>query len=155
MRILIAIDYGTCSKNIIRFFSDGKFSSSTKVMCVHVIEPSAWQSPGFYPVIAPYPDSILETHRQAASELLFNMYGILKDAYFDDVDFRVLEGNIVEEINNAATEFGADLIVMAKQNKGFVEKLIFGSVTQRVIENTSCSVAVVKEAQSPVTLIAA
>ncbi|MET0310875.1 MAG: universal stress protein [Burkholderiaceae bacterium] len=58
---------------------------------------------------------------------------------------RVIEGHVVHEgILEAATAMGADLIVMGSHGRHGIEKLLLGSVTQRLLAHTTLPVLVVR-----------
>jgi nucleotide-binding universal stress UspA family protein len=56
----------------------------------------------------------------------------------------VLAGRSYEVIVKSATERGADLIVMGSHGRTGVDRLLMGSVTERVVGNAECAVLVVK-----------
>ena len=49
-----------------------------------------------------------------------------------------------EEIVNCAVELGVELIVMGKHRLGFVEHLLAGSVTEKVMRHAPCPVLIVQ-----------
>ena len=58
---------------------------------------------------------------------------------------KVIEGHVVHEgILEAATSIGADLIIMGSHGRHGIEKLLLGSVTQRVLSHTTLPVLVVR-----------
>lgn len=58
---------------------------------------------------------------------------------------RVIEGSSVfEGILQAATESGADLLIMGSHGRQGIEKLLLGSETQRVLSHTTLPVLVVR-----------
>lgn len=58
---------------------------------------------------------------------------------------KVIEGHVVHEgILDAATSLGADLIIMGSHGRHGIEKLLLGSVTQRVLAHTTLPVLVVR-----------
>ncbi len=59
------------------------------------------------------------------------------------VDDRIMEGKPDEVIAAAATELGADLVVMGSHGRTGITKLLLGSVSQRVIGALNCAVLVV------------
>jgi nucleotide-binding universal stress UspA family protein len=62
------------------------------------------------------------------------------------VNTRVMEGHaIFQSILDAATETGADLIVMGSHGRSGLEKLVLGSVTQRVVSHAHIPVLVVRD----------
>ena len=61
-----------------------------------------------------------------------------------DVSGLVIEGRPYEAIVEHAREKGADLIVMGSHGKTGIERLLMGSVTERVVGHADCAVLVVK-----------
>ena len=60
-------------------------------------------------------------------------------------DQRVIDGHVVHEGNvDTAIAIGADLIVMGSHGRTGIEKLLLGSVTQRVLQDAKCPVLVVR-----------
>ncbi|MBX3588298.1 MAG: universal stress protein [Ramlibacter sp.] len=58
---------------------------------------------------------------------------------------KTVEGHVVHEgILEAATSLGADLIIMGSHGRHGIEKLLLGSVTQRVLSHTTLPVLVVR-----------
>lgn len=58
---------------------------------------------------------------------------------------KTIEGHVVHEgILEAATSLGADLIIMGSHGRHGIEKLLLGSVTQRVLSHTTLPVLVVR-----------
>ncbi len=58
---------------------------------------------------------------------------------------RVIDGHVVHEgIVDTAKSLGADLIVMGSHGRSGLEKLLLGSVTQRVLQDAPMPVLVVK-----------
>ncbi|APW37891.1 universal stress protein UspA [Rhodoferax koreense] len=58
---------------------------------------------------------------------------------------QVIEGHVMEDgILQAAKTAGADLIVMGSHGRHGIEKLLLGSVTQRVLSHTTLPVLVVR-----------
>jgi nucleotide-binding universal stress UspA family protein len=56
----------------------------------------------------------------------------------------LLEGDPAEQIVRHAAESGADLIVMGTQGRTGVDRLLLGSVAEKVLRDATCSVLVVK-----------
>jgi nucleotide-binding universal stress UspA family protein len=59
-----------------------------------------------------------------------------------DIDVRV--GRPEEAIVESAKDHGADLIIMGSHGKTGLERLLVGSVSERVIGSAECPVLVVK-----------
>jgi nucleotide-binding universal stress UspA family protein len=60
------------------------------------------------------------------------------------VELEVHVGRPDQVIVERAAERGADLIVMGSQGRGGLERLLLGSVSERVIGQAACPVMVVK-----------
>src|SRR5919205_1031756 len=60
------------------------------------------------------------------------------------VNHVLLEGDPATEIVRYATDAGMDLIVMGTHGRTGVERLLMGSVAEKVLRDASCSVLVVK-----------
>lgn len=60
------------------------------------------------------------------------------------VTTEVYQGNVKEEIVEAAKRFGADLIVVGSHGYGFLSRMLLGSVSDFVIHHAPCSVLVVR-----------
>ncbi len=56
----------------------------------------------------------------------------------------LLEGDPAEQIVAHARQSGADLIVMGTQGRTGMERLLLGSVAEKVLRDATCSVLVVK-----------
>ena len=70
----------------------------------------------------------------------------LKEAGIDKVITKLGEGHAIHEgIIRAAKEVAADLIVMGSHGRKGLEKLVLGSVTQRVLGESDIPVLVVRE----------
>lgn len=67
-----------------------------------------------------------------------------RDAGVEAVDSRVVSGDFAEAIVDAAVDTGADLVVMGSRGLGRIQKLLMGSVSQKVCQAAPCSVMVVK-----------
>jgi nucleotide-binding universal stress UspA family protein len=58
---------------------------------------------------------------------------------------RVIEGHVVHEgILDAATADDVDLVIMGSHGRHGIEKLLLGSVTQRVLSHTTLPVLVIR-----------
>jgi nucleotide-binding universal stress UspA family protein len=59
-------------------------------------------------------------------------------------DSAIAKGNPVEQIVNLAKSSGVDLIVMGTYGRRGAERILIGSVAERVIEHAPCPVLVIK-----------
>jgi nucleotide-binding universal stress UspA family protein len=86
-----------------------------------------------------------------------NMYQLLKDEGEEavkqvkdaagpglDVETDVLEGNPAIEITKFAGEKGVDLLVVGTLGKSGIDRILLGSVAEKIVRIASCPVLVVK-----------
>jgi nucleotide-binding universal stress UspA family protein len=83
---------------------------------------------------------------QALSETEDSLLTVLpKDVAFDQ---RVESGDPAGAICLAARELGVDLVVIGSHGKGFVARVLLGSVSEYVVRHAPCPVLVVHAQQS-------
>ena len=78
------------------------------------------------------------------TEKLGSLERELHEKGFQAKAYLLEEGNPHQAINRIATEEDVSLIIMGSQGKGFVEGILGGSVSQRVVERSEKPVLVVK-----------
>jgi nucleotide-binding universal stress UspA family protein/uncharacterized membrane protein YfcA len=83
--------------------------------------------------------------RQEAAQAVNRTLSFLKQEGLT-VEGAVLEGRPDEVIVENAASRNADLICMGSHGRSGIERMLFGSVTERVLNQTSCAVLVVKSA---------
>jgi nucleotide-binding universal stress UspA family protein len=91
-------------------------------------------------------DFIVAEHRLQAMRALGEVVGQL-DACPMDIFPRYLEATEAFEIQQAAAELGADLIVMSTRGQGSLARLLLGSVTQQVLQQATVDVMVIPPAR--------
>ncbi len=85
-------------------------------------------------------ETVLPEHRAKAAESL----GAYAAEHLPGATTLVLDGSPHEEIVAAATELGADLVVMATHGYGHVGTIVFGSTAERVVHHAPCPVLLVR-----------
>jgi nucleotide-binding universal stress UspA family protein len=60
------------------------------------------------------------------------------------LEVRIAYGDPAEELINFARKEGIDVIVIGSSGKGFLKRNIMGSVSYKVVNNSPCSVYIVK-----------
>ena len=108
------------------------------VLAVHEVPKSYW---GGIPVIGPADEALLEQLRQAAYEMTQKAASRLSDAKPASVTVRVVNGFVVKELVDASQD--ADLVVIgARGGSGFARVLV-GSVSSEVVQQSACPVVIV------------
>ncbi len=101
-------------------------------------------TPPMAPVVTPLEVSkVAEAARKTGNNILADGEEKVK-AEGIQVETLLKEGNIVQEIVNAAREGNFDLIVMGARGISKIKELLLGSVSDGVIRHASCPVLVVK-----------
>ena len=95
-------------------------------------------------------DEIREAERNEHGQIVFAATKRLADRGLVATQ-EVREGPVAEAIVDAATSFGADLIVMGSRGRTGLARLLLGSVARRVLYGAKCSVLIVRGAAEATT----
>ena len=141
-KVLIALDYDpTAQKVAEEGFSLAK-SMDAKVILLHVITDPIYYSSVEYSPIMGF-NGYMET-----SQFQMNSIDSLKNAtevflekskkHLGDKTIKtmVLEGDLSESILKAAKDVHANLIVMGSHSRKWLENIVMGSVTEKVLHHT-------------------
>ncbi len=142
--ILIPVDLTETGKNAIDTAESFAKSFNSKVWLINVVENPK------IPFLDEFPQeekqAILSLHdkvKQKAEELLKEYSKQLKDKGID-VEYKVLEGDVVESILDFSEIINPNLIIMSSHQKSNVEIKAVGSVSLRVASKSKYPVLVVK-----------
>jgi nucleotide-binding universal stress UspA family protein len=150
-RILCPTDFSEFSTAAVTYAAALAATYGATLKLVHVATP--------FPIVAPYSNlpgntRLYDVHRdQAAEGLAAAAPRLLSEGVSVDTELR--EGHVVREILAAADGFGADLLVLGTHGRGGFERLVLGSVTEKVLRQATCAVltvplAAAERATSPV-----
>ena len=81
---------------------------------------------------------------RADADAAVNEVGALADGYDVDVTTAVIEGSPSREIIRYAESEGCDLIVMGTHGRGGIDRLLLGSVTEKVVRGSEVPVLTVR-----------
>ena len=131
--VLVPVDFSENSKKILE--AAGYFSGKcqAKLHVVFVVQSFDDYSGFFVPhmPVAKFEEEMV----QAAEQKMENFLAGQKD-----IEEKVLVGDVAEEIIRHAEESGMDLIVMGTHGYKGLEKVMFGSVAERVVRSSPCPV---------------
>jgi nucleotide-binding universal stress UspA family protein len=143
-RILCPIDFSDFSRRALDHALVVAHWYKSRVTLLHVkeIAPLAAYAPGSgvlpSAMLAPEDrQSILEEMRQLAST---------EAGPGADVAFEIAEGHVADAIVSRASEGLADLIVLGTHGRSGFERLVLGSVTEKVLRKAACPVLTVPRA---------
>ncbi len=85
--------------------------------------------------------------REQAAALVANIAGVLRASGFR-ASTAVVEGDPLLTILGRAAEWGADLIVLGSHGRTGLDRVVFGSVSEKVAGRAPCSVEIVRAHRS-------
>ncbi|MYL83053.1 universal stress protein [Desulfovibrio aerotolerans] len=134
--ILCALDFSEVSPKVAEYAKTLAAACGAKVVALYVA-PSLTQYVEFH-VQASYIDDFVSGIVNGASDTMDSFI----QEYFKGVpvEGRVVSGYAAEEIVNAAEEVNADLIVLGTHGRKGIDKILFGSVAEKVIKTAKAPV---------------
>lgn len=148
-KILIALDYFSTAQQI----ADDGFalakSMNAEVVLLHVVtDPVYYSSTAYSPIMGfgSYSDidlmqlDIDDGLKKASQDFLDETKSHLNST---SIQTMVEEGDVAESILLAAKKINADLIVMGSHSRKWLEEVIMGSVTAKVLHHTAIPVYII------------
>jgi nucleotide-binding universal stress UspA family protein len=148
-KVLIALDYDPSAQKVAETgFSMAK-AMNAEISLLHVIADPVYYSSLEYSPIMGF-DGFME-----AGQLLLNSVEELEKASLQFLDksrlhlgdktikTMVMKGDFAESILLAAKELHADIIVMGSHSRKWLENIVMGSVTEKVLHNTTLPLFIV------------
>lgn len=138
-RVLCPTDFSEFSSTALDYAAALALSYGSTLRLVHVITP--------FPITGPYLDlpgggPLYEAAAdQARTSLAAEAGRVSRTGVRIETELR--EGTAVQEILTAAAEWPADLIVMGTHGRGGFERLVLGSVAEKVLRKAPCAVLAV------------
>ena len=142
-KVLIALDYNPTAQKVAEVGFAMAKAMDAEIILLHVIADPVYYSSTEYSPIMGYTGN-LETEllqidsvdglKKAAQHFLDKSKLHLGD---DAIQTRVKEGDFADSILKTAKELHADIIVMGSHSRQWLENIIMGSVTEKVLHHTS------------------
>jgi len=142
--ILVPTDFSDSSKMALDYALSLAQTFKAKVFLMHVYEPVVYYTdvPMGMPDIVEMEQSIRSSSENALSALMENE---IKPRFGDVAVEKILaEGKPFVEIIRLAREKQIDLIVLSSHGRGFLEHMLLGSVTEKVVRKAPCPVLTVR-----------
>ena len=148
-KILIALDYDPTAQKVAEAGYSLAKTMKAEVILLHVMtDPFYYSSTAYSPIMGftGYADGgqlQLESDdslKIATSQYLDNVKKHLGD---DGIKTIIKEGDFAESIIKAAKSVNADLIVMGSHSRKWLDKIIMGSVTEKVLQLTTVPLFIV------------
>ncbi len=148
-KVLIALDYNPTAQKVAEVgFSLAK-SMNAEVVLLHVItDPVFYSTSGYSPIMgftgyvytgAVHLDSV-DGLKNASLQYLEKSKQHLGD---NTIRTMVKEGDFADAILETAKEVNADIIVVGSHSRKWLENIVMGSVTEKVLHHTSIPLLIV------------
>lgn len=137
-RILAPVDFSENSEAALKFAISLAQRLGAAVHLLHVLPTPVYGAPPFTPVVAPVPDP---KYREECTKALNELAATHSSGV--DVTQEVVEGTAHVEIGRLAGERKADMIVMGTHGRTGLQRLLLGSVAERVVRTATVPVLTV------------
>jgi len=135
-KVLYPTDWSPCAERVKEYIRILHKVGASQLVIVHVIEDRLGESNYLY--------VNLQTALQKSGEEKLKVLKQEFEAEGFQVKTLLLQGKPYKEISRVATKEDVSLIAMGSHGKGFTEGILWGSVSQRVVEYSEKPVLVVK-----------
>ncbi|MFQ5585393.1 MAG: universal stress protein [Thermodesulfobacteriota bacterium] len=139
-RILFPTDFSAASEHALTYAVSLAQEYKAQLHVLHVIDESA-EATGFYVPHLSYEK--LDDEMKRGAEKILKSFCLKNLRGVEDYDYSVVAGIPYKEIILCAEEKGSDLIVMGSLGKSGIDRLVFGSTTERVLRKSPCPVLTV------------
>ena len=148
-RVLIALDYDPTAQKVAEVGFTMAKSMNAEVILLHVItDPVFYSTAGYSPVMgftgymdmAPVQFESIDGLKNASLQFLEKSKHHLGDKTIRTL---VKEGDFADAILETAQELKAEIIVVGSHSRKWLENIVMGSVTEKVLHNTSIPLFIV------------
>lgn len=137
LRFLLAYDGSSPARAAVETLASLPLQDRAEIAAVTVVRPES------HTVFGLRMKRILDVVRKRGRQRLEETSKALLRAT-SDIETRLLEGPPAQMILDAADEFDADIVLVGDKGRSDVEQFLLGSVTNRVIHHSGCSVWAVR-----------
>jgi nucleotide-binding universal stress UspA family protein len=142
-KVLVALDYGPTAQQVAEAGHALAQAMIAETVLLHVtVEPAYYSSTAYSPMMGfvgysdidfLQPESV-ESIKTASLDFLEKSKEHLGD---DTIEIIVKEGDTADVIIDAAKNTGSDVIVMGSHSRKWLEAVVMGSVTEKVLRHTT------------------
>ncbi|MFA6498808.1 MAG: universal stress protein [Desulfurivibrionaceae bacterium] len=136
-KILVPVDFSENSQKVLRTAADVAGRFKAELIIVFVVQSFDDYSGFFVPHIP-----IIQLEEEMVKSAEEKMKSFAAETLNGSVPHTsaVLVGDVVEEINRFAEEGKADMIVMGTHGYKGLDKILFGSVAEKIVKTAPCPV---------------
>ncbi|MGE4504255.1 MAG: universal stress protein [Desulfovibrionaceae bacterium] len=139
-KILCAVDFSEQSRHVAEYAATLARALEAEILCVYVA-PSLSQYVGFKVPASSIDDFVAEIVSGAET----TMGEFVKDNFNGiPTTNRVLTGYAAEEVLDLAEAEKVDMIVMGTHGRKGIDRMLFGSVAEKVVKSAKCPVVTVR-----------
>ena len=148
-KVLIALDYDPTAQKVAEKGYQLSKTMQAEVILMHVIGSSNYYSSLEYSPIMGFSGftntGVLETYDvEVLKETSLDYLNKTKQHLGDDtIQTYVMEGDFAETILDAAVEFKVDIVVMGSHGRRWLDKILMGSVTEKVLAHSTIPLFIV------------
>ncbi|MGE4553680.1 MAG: universal stress protein [Desulfovibrionaceae bacterium] len=139
-RILCAVDFSDQSAHVADYARTLAKALDADVLVLYVA-PSLSQYVGFKVPAAAIDDFVGEIVHGAESTMT---EFVVKNFEGVEADGRVITGYAAEEILDTAAKEGVGMIVMGTHGRKGIDRILFGSVAEKVVKSAKCPVVTIR-----------
>lgn len=138
-RVLCPTDFSECSTAAVTYAAALAASYGARLRLLYVLSP--------FPLVAPAADLPIDSRvwlsleAQGRQDLDAEARRIRRPGA--EIETEMRQGDAVVEILHAADEWQADLVVLGTHGRGGFERLVLGSVAEKVLRKAACAVTTV------------
>src|ERR1035437_9245247 len=142
-KILIALDYNPTAQKVAEYGFSIASAMNSEIVLLHVISDPVYYFSGNYSPIMGFTGflnidlsqlNVIEELKKASLRFLEKSKHHLGD---DAIETYVVEGDCGNSILMTAKDLHADIIVMGSHSQKWLENIVMGSVTEKVLRHTS------------------
>ncbi|MCX5874900.1 MAG: universal stress protein [Deltaproteobacteria bacterium] len=136
-KILVPVDFSENSQKILRTAVDFAAKFKAEVVVVFVVQSFDDYSGFFVPHMP-----IIQLEEEMVKSATEKMKSFVAETLNGSVPHgtAILSGDVVEEINRFAGKEKSDLIVMGTHGYKGLDKILFGSVAEKIVKTAPCPV---------------
>jgi nucleotide-binding universal stress UspA family protein len=138
-KILCPVDHSECSYLALKYAISLALKDEAKLYLMHVIDTRLYDTEIYK--FSPYKLDEIDMNK-IREDLIKSLPEGTMDVL--EVETIVIKGVPFHEIINAATEIGADIIVIGTHGRTGLSHVVMGSVAEKVVRKASCPVLTVR-----------
>lgn len=146
-KILIALDYNPSAKKVAEIGHEMATALKAQTILLHVISDPTYYAALHYSTIMGFENygNVVETNKAEELRTVAQVYLDRTKELLNDrtIQTMVRRGTFAETILDTAKYVGADIIVMGTHSRKGLEKVILGSVAEKVLHGSPVPVLIV------------